>query len=64
MDVDGFLGFYRVGMIFFAVMFILDITLIGVSPATYAWPICFAYYYMQYQSAKKYVDAVREEEND
>ena len=64
MDANGFLGFYRVGMIFFAAMLILDISLFGVSPIAGAWPVCFAYYYMQYQSAKKYVKAVTEEEKN
>ena len=61
---DGFLLFYRGALTFFALMFVLDITLIGVSPATYAWPVCFAYYYFRLQDAKKFYKSVKDLETD
>lgn len=64
MTVNGFLLFYQVALAFFALMFVLDIALIGVSPATYAWPVCFAYYYMRYQEAKQFYNLSKEKEDD
>jgi len=61
---NKFLLFYQIMMTFFVVMFTLDVTLIGTSPATYAWPICFAYYYMQYQNAKLHYRSMSDEDRN
>jgi len=62
--VDGFLLFYRVALWFFAVMFVLDVALLGVSPATYAWPVCFVYYYYRLQDAKRFYLATKGKDHD
>lgn len=47
MKLSSPLAFYNIMLGFFVVCFLYDVTLGEISPATYAWPVCFIYYYFR-----------------
>jgi len=61
MKLSSPLVFYNIMMGFFVMCFLYDVTLGEPSPATYAWPVCFIYYYFRRLDVKGMIEKDSEE---